>query len=210
MGRVFTAIRPLLPSHPPFPCHVHSARVWDAITGAELHSFTHGHIVKTVEFSPDSRRFISGGHEVCVCVCIACVCISVHTKIGFLTSALLLRTHSAPNQGIIRLFDLIEPEAAPAMISLPSKGTHITKIVWSRGDPQRVLTGGNDGRIRAWDLRTQQEVQAAQVDGACGLISRLIHMRLPWRSSASHAGPPSYLLCLMSSIPPQTPKIQAR
>lgn len=38
--------------------------MWDAITGAELHSFTHGHIVKTVEFSPDSRRFVSGGHEV--------------------------------------------------------------------------------------------------------------------------------------------------
>ena len=43
---------------------MNSARVWDAITGAELHSFTHGHIVKTVEFSPDSRRFVSGGHEV--------------------------------------------------------------------------------------------------------------------------------------------------
>lgn len=51
------------------PLHIafflfYSAKVWDAITGSELHTFTHKHIVKTVEFSPDSRRFVSGGHEV--------------------------------------------------------------------------------------------------------------------------------------------------
>ena len=67
------------------------------------------------------------------------------------------------------MFDLVEPEAAPASISLPS-GTAITKVVWSRADPQRLLTGSNDGRIRAWDLRTEQEVQSAAVDGASLLI----------------------------------------
>lgn len=40
-----------------------SARVWDAITGAELEHFPHKHIVRTVEFAPDSRRFVSGGNE---------------------------------------------------------------------------------------------------------------------------------------------------
>lgn len=79
---------------------------------------------------------------------------------------LALGSPTRTTQGIIRLFDLVEPEAAPTMIALPSKGTHITKIVWSREDPQRVLTGGTDGKVRAWDLRSQQEVQAAQVDGA--------------------------------------------
>ena len=40
-----------------------SVKVWDAITGASLYSFAHKHIVKSVDFSPDSRRLATGGHE---------------------------------------------------------------------------------------------------------------------------------------------------
>jgi len=40
-----------------------SCKVWDAITGAALFSFPHQHIVKTVDFSHDSRRLATGGHE---------------------------------------------------------------------------------------------------------------------------------------------------
>lgn len=52
-----------VPCFPRFP-FLCSAKVWDAITGSDLHTFVHSHIVKTVEFAPDSRRFVSGGHEV--------------------------------------------------------------------------------------------------------------------------------------------------
>lgn len=40
-----------------------SVKVWDAITGAALWEFPHKHIVKTVAFSPDSKRLATGGHE---------------------------------------------------------------------------------------------------------------------------------------------------
>jgi len=40
-----------------------SVKVWDGITGKELHTYQHKHIVKTLDFSPDSRRLATGGHE---------------------------------------------------------------------------------------------------------------------------------------------------
>lgn len=40
-----------------------TARVWDAITGSELFKFDHKHIVKSIDFSQDSSRIATGGHE---------------------------------------------------------------------------------------------------------------------------------------------------
>ncbi|KAL7551408.1 hypothetical protein ACHAWF_014599 [Thalassiosira exigua] len=40
-----------------------TVRVWDAITGKVLRSFSHGHVVKALDWSPDSRRLATGGHE---------------------------------------------------------------------------------------------------------------------------------------------------
>jgi serine-threonine kinase receptor-associated protein len=40
-----------------------SAKLWDAITGKELHEFAHKHIVKSVEFSKDRRSLITAGAE---------------------------------------------------------------------------------------------------------------------------------------------------
>ena len=40
-----------------------SAQVWDAITGSSLYSFPHRHVVKTLDWSLDSKRLATGGHE---------------------------------------------------------------------------------------------------------------------------------------------------
>ncbi|XP_073035800.1 uncharacterized protein [Primulina eburnea] len=40
-----------------------SAKLWDAITGDELHSFEHKHIVRACAFSEDTRLLLTGGME---------------------------------------------------------------------------------------------------------------------------------------------------
>lgn len=39
------------------------AKVWDAVTGEEIHSFQHQHIVKCVAFSPDGSLLATGSNE---------------------------------------------------------------------------------------------------------------------------------------------------
>jgi serine-threonine kinase receptor-associated protein len=38
-----------------------SARVWDALTGDELHNLQHNHIVRTVNFAQKSQKLVTGG-----------------------------------------------------------------------------------------------------------------------------------------------------
>jgi len=40
-----------------------SVKVWDGITGGEVFTFPHLHVVKSVDFSLDSRYLATGGHE---------------------------------------------------------------------------------------------------------------------------------------------------
>ncbi|XP_044760022.1 serine-threonine kinase receptor-associated protein [Coccinella septempunctata] len=40
-----------------------TCKVWDAISGDELHSFQHNHIVKSVNFSKDSNYLVTGSNE---------------------------------------------------------------------------------------------------------------------------------------------------
>ena len=40
-----------------------TARVWDALTGDELHLFQHKHIVRTCHFTEDLTRVMTGGME---------------------------------------------------------------------------------------------------------------------------------------------------
>jgi serine-threonine kinase receptor-associated protein len=40
-----------------------SAKLWDALTGAELHTLQHKHIVKSLAFSADGTKLYTGGHE---------------------------------------------------------------------------------------------------------------------------------------------------
>lgn len=40
-----------------------TGKVWDAVSGEEVHSFQHNHIVKSVNFSKDSNFLVTGSNE---------------------------------------------------------------------------------------------------------------------------------------------------
>lgn len=40
-----------------------TGKVWDAVSGEEVHSFQHNHIVKSVNFSNDSNFLVTGSNE---------------------------------------------------------------------------------------------------------------------------------------------------
>eukprot|EP00897_Mesotaenium_endlicherianum_P003755 jgi/Mesen1/3407/ME000192S02570 len=44
-------------------CSQQAMRVWDALTGDELHSFDHKHIARCIDFSQSSKLLVTGGAE---------------------------------------------------------------------------------------------------------------------------------------------------
>eukprot|EP00581_Thalassiosira_minuscula_P008938 CAMPEP_0183707126 /NCGR_PEP_ID=MMETSP0737-20130205/3773_1 /TAXON_ID=385413 /ORGANISM="Thalassiosira miniscula, Strain CCMP1093" /LENGTH=367 /DNA_ID=CAMNT_0025934707 /DNA_START=30 /DNA_END=1133 /DNA_ORIENTATION=- len=115
-----------------------SVRVWDAIKGQSLYVFPHKHVVKTCDWSGDSRRLATGGHE-----------------------------------GILRVFDITEPEKDPLMFVQSTKEkVSISKCNWI--DKSTVLAAGEDGTIRFWNVDesdpTKQLVSTLSVDSDDGGI----------------------------------------
>ncbi|KAI1301605.1 Serine-threonine kinase receptor-associated protein [Halotydeus destructor] len=40
-----------------------SAKIWDAMSGTELHTLAHSHVVRSVDFSSDEKQLLSAGNE---------------------------------------------------------------------------------------------------------------------------------------------------
>jgi serine-threonine kinase receptor-associated protein len=102
-------------------------QVWDAITGKSIYQFPHKHIVKSCDFSPNSKWLATGGHE-----------------------------------GILRVYDIQHPKAAPLEIEVArdsstisnntakDKAVIICKCCWLTNSV--LLTGCGDGSIRFWEV----------------------------------------------------------
>eukprot|EP00591_Stephanopyxis_turris_P010911 CAMPEP_0195510290 /NCGR_PEP_ID=MMETSP0794_2-20130614/2974_1 /TAXON_ID=515487 /ORGANISM="Stephanopyxis turris, Strain CCMP 815" /LENGTH=333 /DNA_ID=CAMNT_0040637677 /DNA_START=46 /DNA_END=1047 /DNA_ORIENTATION=+ len=99
-----------------------SARVWDAITGASLFTLPHKHIVKTCDFSHDSTRLATGGHE------------------GLLRVYDLTKLKPGDSN--------VEP--ALSLPQCDSEKVIISKCTWL--DHSTVLAACGDGKIRFWNV----------------------------------------------------------
>jgi len=66
------------------------------------------------------------------------------------------------NEKKVRIFDLTQPESEPLFLNRPGgKESHegmVKSVVWS--EPSMGVSAGEDGVIRWWDLRSQEEVRS--------------------------------------------------
>ena len=103
-----------------------SVRIWDGITGKSIWEFPHQHIVKSCDFSDNSKYLATGGHE------------------GKLRIFDLERVESGGSK---------EPTATIPMTNDP-KPPVITKICWFNNTT--VICGCSDGDIRIIDTETSK------------------------------------------------------
>ena len=111
-----------------------SVKVWDGVTGTELFTFVHKHIVKTVDFSLDSRRLATGGHE------------------GLLRVYDLALGNKASNKGSVKEMKMVKDGEGKV---------NITKAIWL--DNEIVLAAASDGKIRAWNILSEELVCTLEV-----------------------------------------------
>jgi serine-threonine kinase receptor-associated protein len=105
-----------------------TATIWNAVTGAEVQTMVHKHVVKTVDFSPDDRCLATGGNE------------------GILRIFSLDRGAETPPQ-------VFKHKAVSEGATTNGKAPFINKAVWR--NTNTICTGANDGVVRLWDIRTK-------------------------------------------------------
>ncbi|GKY98151.1 hypothetical protein MPSEU_000772900 [Mayamaea pseudoterrestris] len=103
------------------------AKLWDGVTGKELVTLQHGHIVKTCAFSPDSLYLATGGQE---------------GKVRVYSLETALQTYQPPKSATAAELEPCWTIAVP--------GTTILKVCWL--DSNTVLAGCGDGKIRVWSI----------------------------------------------------------
>uniref|UniRef100_G3N824 Serine-threonine kinase receptor-associated protein n=1 Tax=Gasterosteus aculeatus aculeatus TaxID=481459 RepID=G3N824_GASAC len=136
-----------------------TAKVWDAVSGDEVLSLAHKHIVKTVTFTQVSvtseyrsaRRYI-------ICFFWGGDVVSQYSSYFPQDSNCLL---TGGNDKLLRIYDLSNPEAAPQEIAGHSSA--IKKALWCNNDKQ-ILSAADDKTIRLWDRSSIEEVKTLTFD----------------------------------------------
>mmetsp|Transcript_31766 Transcript_31766/g.46853 ORF Transcript_31766/g.46853 Transcript_31766/m.46853 type:complete len:321 (+) Transcript_31766:108-1070(+) len=148
-----------------------SVKVWDAITGKSLFEFPHKHIVKTCDFSPDSKRLATGGHEGLVRIYNLTaegqeprvlqednnkVAIS---KCNWVTDELLL---AADADGVIRFWKVSEDEGeAPEVLDTIKVDAEVRDMELVKlADGQLILTIAAGNKVSFFDSNTKELIHA--------------------------------------------------
>eukprot|EP00054_Salpingoeca_dolichothecata_P021512 m.137882 g.137882 ORF g.137882 m.137882 type:complete len:333 (-) comp24010_c0_seq1:143-1141(-) len=167
-----------------------TAKVWDAISGAELHSFSQPHIVKAVDFSADSQKLLSGCND---------KCIRIYDLAKPDTDPMVLKGHTkniqktlwCPNGNqfisggedkVLRIWDCRsgkEEKAIPVSDS-------VTDMEISQDDKILTMTCGKT--VSFWDLSTLEQLKTH--DLPCPVETATLH---PDRKTFVWGGADNYL-----------------
>lgn len=105
-----------------------SVMLWDGITGQVLATLGHAHIVKTVDFSPNSKRLCSGGHE------------------GLLRVYDLITILKDGNGDGKATLSIKQTEQGKKVV--------ITKSLWMNDNV--ILAAASDGKVRCWNAHSAE------------------------------------------------------
>lgn len=136
-----------------------SVKVWDAITGAALWEFPHKHIVKCVDFSADSKRLATGGHEGLLRIYTLPDTEPqvipqdkskkvVITKCNWWKENVVL---AADNKGVVRFWDLSSPEQPVATLTVDAE---VRDMEISADESILTVAAGN--KVYFFDLNTKK------------------------------------------------------
>ena len=135
-----------------------SVKVWDAITGAALWEFPHKHIVKCVDFSADSKRLATGGHEGLLRIYTLPdtepqVIPQDKSKKVIITKCNWWKDNvvvAAGNDGVIRFWDLSSPEKPVATLTVDAE----VRDMEISAD-QSILTVAAGNKVYFFDFKTK-------------------------------------------------------
>ena len=138
-----------------------SAKVWNALTGDETHSFQHKHIVRTVTFSKLQPHLLTAGDLSITLFYITPV--PIPKARGFHADGQAYVTDklfTAGHEKLIRIYDLEKPDSEPDV--LPTAPDKIRSAVFTNND-QQLLTSYIDNSgvryapvLRGYGTRLQQ------------------------------------------------------
>jgi WD40 repeat protein/serine/threonine protein kinase len=142
-------------------------KVWDATTGAEVHSLP-GHVggLWRVAFSPDGRRLASTGVDQTVKVWDAQTGEEILTLRGHLDEVLSVafspdgsKLASASMDNTVRVWDGSPLEAVPTSEyrTLRGHAGAVTDVAFDPKDGRILVSAGMDGTVRKWDFQAGTE-----------------------------------------------------
>lgn len=151
-----------------------SVSVWDAITGSLLWNFPHKHIVKTCDFSPDSKRLATGGHEGILRIydltkpkdapweIVLSSSSSADDKTIIISKCIWLSENvviSAGSDGIVRFWQVMEGGSIPTspIDKLETEGAEIRDMeVQSIASGQKILTVAAGNKVFFFDVEKKK------------------------------------------------------
>ncbi|GBG86416.1 hypothetical protein CBR_g41412 [Chara braunii] len=131
-----------------------SARVWDAMTGDELHSFEHKHIVRTIDYSKSGKRILTGGPEKVIRIFdLQQPCSEPMTLCGSEASIRVGVWHSDDNVILSALSDKtgvrVWDVRSKSVVRILSTRSPVTSVEVSRDGRYITISAGNE--VQVWD-----------------------------------------------------------